>query len=340
MKPTLQQRPQHSRSSSPSALSVLIPLFAAALVLPGQAAAQDAKAYPARVVRVIIGYPPAGAVDIMGRMMAVRLSEALGQQFVVENRPGASQNIAAEMVARAAPDGYTLLHTSSALGINASLYSKLSYDPVKSFAPVGVFSQAPNLLLVHPSLPVHTVRDFVALAKRHPGKLNFAAPVGTTQHLSGELLKYLAGVQMVHIPYKGSAPALTALVSGEVDFAFNNITSAHPLLQQKRLKALAVTSRNRSPALPDVATMIESGVKDFEVAAWYGYLAPVGTPPAVVNKLNATIQGIAGTSEFRQELAKRGADAIVQSPQYFSAFLEQEIVRWRAAVKASGARAD
>jgi len=337
MTPTLQQRPQHS---SLSALSVLIPLFAAAMVLPGQAVAQDAKAYPARVVRVIIGYPPAGAVDIMGRLMAVRLSEALGQQFVVENRPGASQNIAAELVARAAPDGYTLLHTSSALGINASLYPKLSYDPVKSFAPVAVFSQAPNLLVVHPSLPVKTVRDFVALAKKNPGKLNFAAPVGTTQHLSGELFKLMAGVQMTHIPYKGSVPALTALVSGEVDFAFNNITSAHPLLQQNRLKALAVTSRNRSPVLPEVATMIESGVKDFEVAAWYGYLAPAATPSAVVSKLNATIQGIAGTSEFKQQLAKLGADAIVQSPQYFSGFLEQEIVRWQAAVRASGARPD
>lgn len=325
---------------------VAAPLFAFAMfvvataLLPAPAAAQDAKAYPGRVVRVIIGYPPAGAVDIMGRLMAVRLSEALGQQFVVENRPGASQNIAAELVARAAPDGYTLLHTSSALGINASLYPKLSYDPIKSFAPVAVFSQAPNLLVVHPSLPVKTVRDFVALAKKNPGKLNFAAPVGTTQHLSGELFKLLAGVQMTHIPYKGSVPALTALVSGEVDFAFNNITSAHPLLQQKRLKALAVTSRNRSPVLPEVATMIESGVKDFEVAAWYGYLAPAGTPPAVVTKLNATIQSVAGTSEFRQQLAKLGADAIVQSPQYFSGFLEQEIVRWQAAVKASGARPD
>ncbi len=337
---------QYSQLAAASAQSAIRPLLAAVVsvaafaLLPVQAAAQDAKAYPARVVRVIIGYPPAGAVDIMGRMMAARLSEALGQQFIVENRPGASQNIAAELVARATPDGYTLLHTSSALGINASLYPKLNYHPIKSFAPVAVFSQAPNLLVTHPSLPVNTVRDFIALAKKNPGKLNFAAPVGTTQHLSGELLQLLTGVKMTHIPYKGSAPALTALISGEVDFAFNNITSAHPLLQQNRLKALAVTSRNRSPVLPNVATMIESGVKDFEVAAWYGYLAPAGTPPAVVTKLNATMQSIAGTSEFRQQLARLGADAIVESPQFFSGFLEQEIVRWQVAVKASGAKPD
>jgi tripartite-type tricarboxylate transporter receptor subunit TctC len=333
---------QHSQHGRPSGLFVFAAamLAAAFFLLPGQASAQDAKAYPSRVVRVVIGYPPAGAVDIMGRIMAARLSEALGQQFIVENRPGASQNIAAELVARATPDGYTLLHTSSALGINATLYPKLNYHPVKSFAPVAVFSQAPNLLVVHPSLPVITVRDFIALAKKNPGKLNFAAPVGTTQHLSGELLKLLTGVQMTHIPYKGSAPALTALISGEVDFAFNNITSVHPLLQQNRLKALAVTSKNRSLVLPNVATMIESGVKDFEVAAWYGYLAPAGTPPAVVTKLNATIQSIAGSSDFKQQMAKLGADAIVQSPQYFSDFLEQEIVRWQAAVKASGAKPD
>lgn len=313
---------------------------AAFLLPPTQAAAQDAKTYPGKVVRVIIGYPPAGAVDIMGRIMSARLSETFGQQFIVENRPGASQNIAAELVARATPDGYTLLHTSSALGINASLYPKLNYDPLKSFMPIAVFSQAPNLLLVHPSLPVNTVRDFIALAKKNPGKLNFAAPVGTTQHLSGELLKLLAGVQMTHIPYRGSAPALTALVSGEVDFAFNNITSAHPLLQLKRLKALGVTSRNRSPVLPEVATLIEAGVKDFEVVAWYGFLAPAGTPPAIITKLNATMNSIAGSADFKQQLAKLGADAITQPPQYFAGFLEQEVRRWQPVIKASGAKPD
>lgn len=318
--------------------AILLTVFV--LMLPGHATAQDAKTYPAKAVRVVIGYPPAGAVDIMGRIMAARLSEALGQQFFAENRPGASQNIAAELVARSSPDGYTLLHTSSALGINASLYPKLNYHPVKSFAPIAVFSQAPNLLLVHPSLPVKSVKDFITLAKKNPGKLNFAAPVGTTQHLSGELLKVLGGVQMTLVPYKGSAPALTALVSGEVDFAFNNITSAHPFLQSNRLKALAVTSRNRSPVLPEVPTMIESGVKDFEVAAWYGLLAPAGTPPAIIAKLNATINSIVGTNDFKQQMMKLGADPVSQTPQQFFVFLEEEIVRWQAAVKASGAKPD
>lgn len=255
-------------------------LYSALVVLQlfsGSAWAQDAKPYPTKPIRLIVGYAPGGGVDIMARLIGPRITTALGQQVIVENRPGAGQNIGAEIASRAAPDGYTLFLASSALGINVSLYPKLTYDPIKSFTPVGLIAQSPNLLLVHPSMPVNTAKEFIAFVRKNPGKLNFSSSgSGSTQHLSGELLKLATGVQIIHIPYKGSAPSLTALVSGEVHFAFNNIPSAQPFLSQKRLKALAITSRKRSSLLPQVPTLIETGLKDFDVAAWYGYSRPRG----------------------------------------------------------------
>jgi tripartite-type tricarboxylate transporter receptor subunit TctC len=212
---------------------------------------------------------------------------------------------------------------------------------VKSFAPVAVFAQSPNLLLVHPSMPVNTAKEFIAFAKRNPGKLNFSSSgSGSTQHLSGVLLELTTGTSMTHVPYRGSAPSLTALVSGEVDFKFNNIPSAQPFLQQKRLKALAVTSRKRSPLLPQVPTLIETGLKDFEVAAWYGVLAPAGTPKAIVDKLNRTINAAVETQDFNTRLTKLGADPMAESSEFFASFLEEEIARWRKVVKASGAKAE
>jgi tripartite-type tricarboxylate transporter receptor subunit TctC len=298
-----------------------------------------AQSYPTKPVRLIVGYAPGGGVDIMARMIAPRLSTALGQQFIVENRPGAGQNIGAEVAARAAPDGYALFLASSALGINVSLYPKLTYDPIKSFTPVALIAQSPNLLLVHPSMPVTNVKEFIAFAKKNPGKLNFSSSgPGSTQHLCGELLKVDAGVKMTHIPYKGSAPSLTALVSGEVDFAFNNIPSAQPFLSQKRLKALAITSSKRSPLLPQVPTLIENGLKDFDVAAWYGILAPAGTPPEIVARLHSTVEGIVKSKDFQSHLAQLGADPIVESPQFFAKFLQEEITRWRKVIRASGAK--
>ncbi|HEV7801919.1 MAG TPA: tripartite tricarboxylate transporter substrate binding protein, partial [Burkholderiales bacterium] len=288
---------------------------------------------------LVVGYAPGGGVDIMARLVAPRLTEALGQQVIVDNRPGAGQNIGAEVVARSAPDGYTLFMASSALGINVSLYPKLTYDPVKSFAPVGLVSQSPNLLLVHPSLPVNTAKEFIAFAKKNPGKLNFSSSgSGSTQHLCGELFKLMTGVQMTHVPYKGSAPSLTALVSGEVHFAFNNIPSAQPFMSQGRLKALAITSKRRSVLLPQVPTLIEAGLQGFDVAAWYGVLAPAGTSPEIVSKLNGVIVGIVNNKDFQTRLAQLGADPIGESPQYFSKFLQEEIVRWEKVVKAAKAK--
>jgi tripartite-type tricarboxylate transporter receptor subunit TctC len=313
--------------------------FAALFLLSAGASAQDAKSYPNKPIRMIVGYAPGGGVDIMARLIGPRITEALGQQVIVENRPGAGQNIGAELASRAAPDGYTLFLSSSALGINVSLYPKLTYDPIKSFVPVAVFAQSPNLLLVHPSMPVNTAKDFIAFAKKNPGKLNFSSSgSGSTQHLSGELLKLATGVKMTHVPYKGSAPSLTALVSGEVDFAFNNIPSAQPFLQQSRLKALAITSRKRSPLLPQVPTLIESGLKDFEVGPWYGVLAPAGTPNEIVTRLNGVINAAVQTKDFNAQLAKLGADAIVESPRFFASYLKEEIERWSKVVKTAGAK--
>jgi tripartite-type tricarboxylate transporter receptor subunit TctC len=310
-------------------------------LVPAATLAQDKgrSAYPTKPVRVVVGYAPGGGADIMGRLISQKITESLGQQVIVDNKPGAGQNIGAEFVAKSPPDGYTLFMSSSALGINVSLYPKLGYDPVKSFVPVAVFAQSPNLLLVHPSLPASNAKEFIAFAKKNPGKLNFSSSgSGSTQHLSGELFKLMTGVEMTHVPYKGSAPSLTALVSGEVDFAFNNIPSAQPFLSSKRLKAIAITSRERSPLLPQVPTLIEAGLKGFDVAAWYGLLAPAGTPPEIVAKLHDTVANAGRTKEFRAQLAKMGADPIDQSSKFFEDFLKEEIVRWQKVIQASKAK--
>jgi len=331
-------RQAHARVQ-PMKLAAAVAFAAACIAASGVRAQDAASAYPAKPIRMIVGYAPGGGVDIMARLIGPKITEALGQQVIVENRPGGGQNVGAELASRAAPDGYTLFLSSSALGINVSLYPKLGYHPVKSFAPIAVFAQSPNLLLVHQSMPVGSAKEFVAFAKKNPGKLNFSSSgSGSTQHLSGELLKLTTGVQMTHVPYKGSAPSLTALVSGEVDFAFNNIPSAQPFLSQKRLKALAITSRKRSGLLPEVPTLVETGLKDFEVAAWYGVLAPAGTPPALVSRMNGVINAAVQSKDFQGRLAQLGADSINEPPQFFAQFLQEEIARWQKVISTSGAK--
>ena len=314
--------------------AVLLSLIAG---VPQYAAAQATK-YPVKPIRMVVGYAAGGGSDIMGRLIAQQMSEALGQQVVVENRPGAAQNVAAEFVARAPADGYTLFLSSAALGINVSLYPKLNYDPVKDFAPIAVFANSPNLLLVHPSFPAKNGREFIAVAKKHPGKLNFSSSgSGSSQHLSGEMLKIQIGVDMTHIPYKGSAPSMTALASGEVDFAFNNIPSAQPLMTPGRVRALAITSEKRSALLPELPTMIESGLPGFVTQTWYGVLAPAATPPEIVNALNAVIVKAVQREDFRSRLAQTGADPLAENPAYFRRLLADEIVRWGKVVRASKA---
>ena len=308
------------------------------LWLPAHALAQTPK-YPAKPIKMVVGYAPGGGSDIMGRLIAQQITDALGQQVVVENRAGAAQNVAAEYVAKSPNDGYTLFLSSAALGINVSLYPKLNYDPIKSFAPVAVFATSPNLLLVHPTFPARNVKEFIAVAKKNPGKLNFSSSgSGSSQHLSGELLKLQIGVDMTHIPYKGSAPSMTALASGEVDFSFNNIPASQPLMTPGKVRALAITSAKRSPLLPGLPTMIEGGLPGFITQTWYGVLAPAGTPSDVINTLNAVIVKAVQKEDFRARIAQTGADTLTETPEYFRRMLKEEIDRWAKVVKASKAK--
>lgn len=309
-------------------------VLGALLVLCGIAFAQEPK-YPTKPIRMIVGYAPGGGSDIMGRLIAPQITAAMGQQVIVENRPGMAQNIAAEYIAKAPADGYTLFLSSAALGVNVSLYPKLNYDPVKDFAPVAVFATSANLLLVHPSLPARSVKEFIALVKKNPGKMNFSSSgSGSTQHLSGEMLKLMTKGDFTHIPYKGTGPSLVALASGEVEFSFSNIPAAQPLMH--RFRALAITSEKRSPLLPDLPTMAEAGLPGFLTQTWYGVLVPRGTPEPVINALNAVIVKAVQKDDFRTRLAQMGADPIADTPEYFRRMLLEEIERWRKVVQASG----
>ena len=307
--------------------------------LPLAHAAEPAASYPSKPVRAIVGYAPGGGSDIMGRIMGQELTKVLGQQIIVENRAGAAQNVAAEFIARAPADGYTLFMSSAALGINISLYPKINYHPIKDFAPVALFSISPNLLITHPSLPPKTVKDFVAFAKNNPGKLNYSSSgSGSTQHLSGEMLKVMTGIGITHVPYRGTAPSITALISGEVEFSFSNIPSVISYIQANRLRAIAITSAKRSPLLPNLPTMAEAGVPKFETATWYGLLAPAATPRDIIAKLNNTVNTIVRSAEFNKRMAQLGADPVADTPEFFANYLKAEIERWAPVVKASGAK--
>jgi tripartite-type tricarboxylate transporter receptor subunit TctC len=309
------------------------------MTVPGAQAAESAASYPSKTVRNIVGYAPGGGSDIMGRIMAQELSKQLGQQFIVENRAGAAQNVAAELIVRSPADGYTLFMSSAALGINISLYPKLNYHPVKDFAPVALFAISPNLLLTHPSLPPKSVKEFIAFAKQNPGKMNYSSSgSGSTQHLSGEMLKVMTGIGIVHVPYRGTAPSITALLSGEVEFSLSNIPAALAYVQNNRLRALAITSAKRSALLPQLPTMAEAGVPKFETSTWYGLLAPAATPRDIVMKLNGTVNSIVKNADFNKRLAQLGADPVADSPEFFVKFLQAEIERWAPVVKASGAK--
>jgi len=300
----------------------------------GFAFAQEPK-FPTKPIRMVVGYAPGGGSDIMARLIAPQITDAMGQQVIVENRPGVAQNIAAEYVAKSPADGYTLFLSSAALGVNVSLYPKLNYDPVKDFAPVAVFATSANLLLVHPSLPARSVKEFIAVVKKNPGKLNYSSSgSGSTQHLSGEMLKLMIKGDFTHIPYKGTAPALIALVSGEVDFSFSNIPAAQPLMH--KMRAIGITSAKRSALLPDLPTMAESGLPGFVTQTWYGALAPSGTPGNVISALNAVIVKAVQREDFRKRLSQMGAEPIAETPEYFRKMLLEEIERWSKVVKASG----
>ena len=319
-------------------MRAIVLLISLCAFVGGQANAQQ---YPTRPVRLVVGFTPGGGVDINARLLAPKLSELLGQQFVVDNKPGAGTNIANELVARAAPDGYTLLLTSPALAINMSLYSKLTFDTLRDFAPVSMFSESPNLLLVPSTLPVANAMELVARARSMPGKLNFSsAGTGTSQHLAGVLLLMRTGITAVHIPYKGSAPSLTALIAGEVDFSFANVTAVQGYIKGGRLRALAITSQKRDAQLPDVPTMKEAGIDGVEVSVWFGVFAPAATPKEIVQTLASAIQRAARDGDMRKRLHEQGAEPVGSTPEQFTRFMRDEIARWAEVVKVSGARAD
>ena len=310
----------------------------ALLALCGAALAQP---YPSRPVRLVVGFTPGGGVDINARLLAPRLAEYLGQQVIVDNRPGAGTNIANELVAKAAPDGHTLLVNTAALAINMSLYRNLPFDALRDFAPVSVFSESPNVLVVNAKLPAANLKELIAMARNSPGKLNYSsAGTGTTQHLAAELLKLRTGTFVVHIPYRGSAPSLTALIAGEVDFSFANIPAIHAHVKSGRLRALGTAAAKRDPQLPDVPTMKEAGVEGVEVVVWYGVLAPAATPREIVNTLAEAVIRATRDLEVRRRLTDQGAHPVGNRPEEFAKLLREEIARWAEVVKVSGASAD
>ena len=317
------------------------PPMLAALVLACGASTGLAQSYPSKPIRIVVGFTPGGGVDINARLLAPKLAEDFGQQVIVENRPGAGTNIANELVARAAPDGYTLLINTAAVAINMSLYKKVGYDALRDFAPLSLFSMSPNILVVHVSVPVKNVKELVALAKSRPGELNFSsAGAGTTQHLAGELFNLRAGTKMVHVPYRGSAPSLTALISGEVELTYANIPAISAHVKAGRLRPLANLGPKRSDQLPEVPTMREAGIKGVEVVVWYGLLAPAATPRDIVAKLAEAIARAARAPDTRQRLLDLGAEPVGNTPEEFGKLLREEVARWAEVVKVSGARAD
>ena len=313
----------------------------AAIAVATLSAAQT-PAYPTKPIRLVVPFPPGGATDIIARAVAQKLSETWGQSIVVDNRPGAGGNIGTELVAKAPRDGYTLeMGTVGTHAINASLYAKIPFDNVKDFVPIILVAGVPNVLEVTPSLPVNSVQELITYAKANPGKLNFASSGnGTSIHLSGELFKVMTGVQMTHVPYKGSAPALQDLIAGQVQLMFDNLPPSLPQIKGGKLRALAVTSATRAPALPDVPTVAESGLPGFEASSWFGLLAPAGTPPAIIAKINAEVAAWLASPEGKEKLASIGANRAGGSPEDFARHIQAETAKWAKVVKESGAKVD
>jgi tripartite-type tricarboxylate transporter receptor subunit TctC len=316
-------------------------LLALALAVAVHAGAAFAQPYPSKPVRLIVGFPPGGGTDIMARLLAAKLPELLGQPFVVENRPGAATNIATEFVARSAPDGYTVMVTTSTVAINPAIYRKLPFDVLRDFAPVSIFSDSPNVLVVRAGLAAKSVDELIALARAKPGVLNYSsAGTGTTQHMTGELFKLRTGTDIVHVPFKGSGPSMSSLLAGDVDMTFANIPVILPQVRAGRLRALAVAGDKRSGLMPDVPTMKEAGVDGVEVTIWYGVLAPAATPREIVNVLADAVMKAARSPDIRQRLLDQGAEPIGNTPEEFAEALRAEVARWQQVVAASGIRAD
>ncbi len=312
------------------------------VVVGGAAVDAAAQPWPSKPIKYIVPFAPGGTTDLLGRTLSEKLSVALGQPVVIENKPGAGGGVGADFTAKSAPDGYTIMGgTISTHAINASLYSNLPYDPVRDFVAITLIARLPNMLVINPSIPARNVSELIALMKANPGKYTFASSGnGTSQHLSGELFKSMAGVDMQHIPYKGSPPALQDVVGGQVSMTFDNITTALPLAKAGKLRALAVTTATRSSAAPDVPTLAESGLPGFEVGSWQGVFAPAATPLEIVRRLNTEIVKIINMPDVREKLTALGAEPVGDTPEQFSAYVKAEVVKWSGVVKRSGAKID
>jgi tripartite-type tricarboxylate transporter receptor subunit TctC len=312
-----------------AALCLAVPTFA------------QAQAYPTKPVKLVVPYPPGGPTDIVARLVAQKLSDAMGQQFIIDNRPGAGGNPGAELVARSPADGYTLVVATTAHAINPSLFKNLGYSLSKDFAPVSQLTSGPLVIVANPSLPANNVAELIALAKSKPGELNFASSGnGQSTHLSAELFAAMAGVKMKHIPYKGSAPALTDTMGGQTHLMFDTMLSAMPHVKGGKLKALAVTSAARSPVAPDVPTVAESGLPGYEAIAWNGLLAPTGTPPEVLSRLSAELKKVLAAPDVKEKFEAQGFAASWNSPEDFGRFMNAEVDKWAKVVKTSGAKVD
>ena len=312
-----------------------------AVLLAAVATSAFAQGYPSKPAKVIVPYPPGGPTDIVARVVSQKLSDQMGQQFIVENRPGAGGNIGAEAVAKGPADGYTLLVATTAHAINPSLFKSLGYNLMKDFAPVSQLTSGPLVIVAHPSLPAKNVQDLIALGKAKPGTLNYASSGnGQSTHLSAELFATMSGIKMNHIPYKGSAPALTDVMGGQASLMFDTMLSAMPHVKNGKLKAIAVTSAARSPAAPDVPTVAESGLPGYEAIAWNGLLVPAGTPTDVVAKLNAELKKALDAPEVKDRFSAQGFGAAWNTREAFAKFIQSELDKWAKVVKVSGATLD
>ena len=309
------------------------------LVVSVAAAGVHAQAYPAKPVRFIIPFPPGGPTDIMGRLAAQRLTEAWGVQVVADNRAGAGGNIGSEMCAKSPPDGYTICMMTVAQSISPAIYPKLGFDPLKDFAPVTLMATLPSLLMVHPSLPVKNVRELVALAKAKPAILTYASTGnGTSPHMLMEMFKWMAGVNLVHVPYKGASPAMIDQISGQIDVAFSTAIAALPFVQQGKVRAIAVSTKDRFPPLPDLPTLDQGGVKGFDGSSWSGVVMPANTPRDMVAKANAELAKMLKAPDMKEKILSQGGIAIGNSPEEFSAFMKSEIDKWAKVAKAANVR--
>jgi len=316
-------------------------LCGALLCAPYLTTPASAQPYPSKPVRMIVPYPPGRSTGIMGRILAQKLSESMGQQVIVDNRAGASGIIGTEMTVQASPDGYTILMVTIPLVINPSLYPKLTFDVTRDLAPISLVASSPFVLVVHPSLPVKSVKELVALAKKQPGKLNYpSGGNGTNSHVSVELLKSLTQTETVHVPYKGGGPALIALLGGEVDFGVIGIEAVVPHMPSGKLRALAITGKTRSAMLPELPTVVEAGVPGYEFTSWNGVLAPAATPANTINLLNEQITRAIRAPDLAERFAKEGTEVIASTPAQFAAHIKSELQRWAKVVKEMGLKGD